>query len=86
MCQVCVKRLLAGFLSAKGKRYRLTPYLGKNGHVAVICNNVDRAVAYFKGRGIKFNEESARYNDDGSCKAIYFADEIAGFAFHLAKR
>lgn len=63
-----------------------TPYLGKNGHVAVICNNVDRAVAYFKGRGIKFNEESARYNDDGSCKAIYFADEIAGFAFHLAKR
>lgn len=61
-----------------------SPYLGKNGHIAIGCNNVDRAIAYFEQKGIRFNEESRRKEGEKT-KAIYFADEIGGFALHLVK-
>ena len=56
---------------------------GKNGHIAIACNNVDRAVAYLKTKGIKFVDETATFNDDGSRKFIYLDGEINGFAYHL---
>lgn len=59
------------------------PYLGKNGHIAIGTNFIDRAVFYFENMGIKFNESSKKYNDKGGLNAVYFEDEIAGFAFHL---
>ena len=55
-------------------------YLGKNGHIAIGTNTLPRAIAYFKSRGFEFNEETA------SPKAIYFKDEIAGFAVHLVQK
>lgn len=55
-------------------------YLGKNGHIAIGTNTLTRAIAYFKSRGFEFNEETA------SPKAIYFKDEIAGFAVHLVQK
>jgi 2-dehydro-3-deoxyphosphogluconate aldolase/(4S)-4-hydroxy-2-oxoglutarate aldolase len=60
-------------------------YLGKNGHIAVACNNVDRAVAYFEAQGVAFNKESAKAKA-GKTIAIYFADEIGGFAVHLVQK
>ncbi len=62
-----------------------TPYLGKNGHIAISTNFIGRAVDYFKRNGIKFNEESAKYNDKGALAAIYFADDFFGFAIHLVQ-
>jgi len=62
------------------------PYLGTNGHIAIGTNFIDRAVFYFENMGIKFNEESKKVGDKGELKAIYFADEIAGFAFHLVQK
>lgn len=61
-------------------------YLGKLGHIAVACNNVDRAVAYFEQRGIAFNEESRVVAPNGKTKAIYFAEEVGGFAIHLLQK
>lgn len=55
-------------------------YLGKNGHIAIATNTLPRAIAYFRGRGFAFNEETI------TDKAAYFADEIAGFAVHLVQR
>ena len=61
-------------------------YLGAKGHVAIACNDVDRAIAYFEGQGIGFNQESAVKLPSGKTKAIYFADEVGGFALHLLQK
>lgn len=62
------------------------PYLGKKGHIAISTNFIDRAVAYFKRNGFKFNEESAKYNEKGGLVAIYFEDDFFGFAIHLVQK
>lgn len=62
------------------------PGLGTNGHIAIGTNFIDRAVFYFENMGIKFNEGSKKFNDKGGLNAIYFKDEIAGFAFHLLQK
>ncbi len=62
------------------------PYLGKNGHIAIGTNFIDRAVFYFENMGLAFNEESKKFNDKGGLNAVYFKDEIAGFAFHLVQK
>ena len=59
---------------------------GTNGHIAIITNNVERAIYHMGAKGIKFDEESATYNADGSRKFIYLADEIGGFGIHLIQR
>lgn len=62
------------------------PYLGKNGHIAIGTNSVDRAVAYLENKGFRFNQDSAKKNNKGKLTAIYLADEIAGFAVHLVQK
>lgn len=53
---------------------------GKNGHIAIGTNTLPRAVAYFRNKGIAFAEETLTE------KAVYFQDEIAGFAVHLVQK
>lgn len=62
------------------------PFLGNKGHIAVRTNDVGRAVGYFKRRGFAFRDESASYKTDGSLGAIYFRQEIGGFAVHLVQK
>lgn len=63
------------------------PYLGKNGHIAVRTNYIERAVNYLNGvLGVEFNEESARSDAKGGLKAIYLKEEIGGFAIHLLQK
>ena len=71
-----------------GKSFEMMhePYLGANGHIAIATNFIERAVAYFKRMGIAFNEESRKTDAKGNLKAIYFADEFAGFAIHLVQK
>ena len=59
---------------------------GKCGHIAVLTNNVERAIYHLGARGIKFNEESATFNADGTRKFIYIAEEFGGFGIHLLQR
>lgn len=63
-----------------------TPFLGKNGHIAIATNNVMRAIAYFERKGITFNYDIAKKDAKGNYPAIYFKDEIAGFAVHLLQK
>ena len=64
-----------------------TPYLGKNGHIAIRTNYIDRAVNYMESvLGVKFNEESAKRDAKGNLKAIYLEEEIGGFAVHLVQK
>ena len=59
---------------------------GKCGHIAVLTNNVERAIYHLGLRGVKFNEESATFNADGSRKFIYLAEEFGGFGIHLMQK
>ena len=68
------------FLSNRGVEIMKKQYLGKHGHIAIGTNTLPRAIAYFKNKGIAFNEETV------TDKAAYFADEIAGFAVHLVQK
>jgi len=60
------------------------PYLGAHGHLAILCNDVERAVARFAGLGIGTRPETAAM-DKGRLKAIYLDLEISGFALHLLR-
>ena len=60
------------------------PGRGTNGHIAIACNNVDRAIYHLSQRGVKFDLDSKNVKN-GKTIACYFADEIAGFAFHLVQ-
>ena len=57
---------------------------GTNGHIAIGCNNVDRAIYHLSQRGVKFDLDSKNVKN-GKTIACYFADEIGGFAFHLVQ-
>lgn len=62
-----------------------SPYLGKNGHIAIKTNSVERAMAYLKAKGVKFNESTRNVDETGKINAIYLEGEIGGFAVHLKK-
>ncbi len=59
---------------------------GKCGHIAIFTNSVDRAVYHLSRKGIKFNEESATFNADGTRKFIYLQEEFGGFGIHLLQK
>ena len=61
------------------------PFRGTHGHIAIGANDIHRAKWHMERRGFTFDEESVTYKD-GKLKAIYFTDEIAGFAFHLLQK
>lgn len=61
------------------------PYLGDNGHVAISVRDIKRAVAYYKMLGVEFNNDTAKLKD-GKLVAIYFAEEVAGYAIHLVQQ
>lgn len=61
------------------------PGRGTHGHLAVGVNYVERAVYHLKRKGFAFEESSKVCQEDGSLKAIYFKDEIGGFAVHLVQ-
>lgn len=63
------------------------PYLGTKGHIAIRTNYMDRAIYYLESKGYHFNYDSAKYAADGKAiKAIYFAEEVGGFAIHLVQK
>ena len=57
-----------------------TPYLGERGHIAIGTKSLPRAIGFYNRIGVKFNMDTAKP------VAIYFADEIGGFAVHLVQK
>ena len=56
------------------------PYLGKNGHIGIATNSLDRAVYHLSRQGVAFDESTRKP------KAIYLKDEVCGFAVHLMQK
>lgn len=63
-----------------------TPYLGSKGHIAIGCNNIERAVAYLEAIGTKADMTTAKYDAKNNLKAVYLPGEISGFAVHLVQK
>lgn len=62
-----------------------SPYLGKNGHIAISTNYITRAVAYIQSLGYKFDMDRAKSDSNGNLKLVYFEQEFGGFALHLVQ-
>jgi 2-dehydro-3-deoxyphosphogluconate aldolase/(4S)-4-hydroxy-2-oxoglutarate aldolase len=60
-------------------------YLGEHGHIAIATNDITRAIAYLKGKGITVLPETGK-ESDGKLKAIYLEQEVSGFAIHLLQK
>ena len=57
-----------------------TPFLGERGHIAIGTKCLPRAIGFYNRIGVKFNMDTAKP------VAIYFADDIGGFAIHLVQK
>lgn len=76
----------SSIFAGTGVEVMKTPYLGAHGHIAVQTNYIERAKFHLEMQGFKFAEETAKRDDKGNLKAIYFADEFSGFAVHLLQK
>lgn len=59
------------------------PYFGKNGHIAIKCNSLDRAIYYLQRKGLAFREDSFRTDASGKITVAYLQEEFGGFALHF---
>ena len=73
------------FVGSKEFEIMKKPGRGTHGHIAIKCNNVDRAVYHLGRRGVKFDMDSM-VTKNGKNIACYMADEIGGFAIHLVQK
>ena len=62
-----------------------SPFLGKNGHIAMRTPDMDAAVEELRGKGFAFKMETPAYTEDGKLKNIYLDDEFGGFAIHIMR-
>lgn len=63
-----------------------TPFLGKNGHIAMRTSDLEKSVEELKQKGHTFNMDTAAYDDDGNLKNIYLNGEFGGFAIHILRK
>lgn len=59
---------------------------GLHGHIAVQCNNVERAIYYLENHGHKVKRDSFRFRYPGRLSFAYLEEEFGGFAIHLMLR
>lgn len=62
------------------------PYLGEKGHIAIGTHNVDRAMYHLGRLGVEFDETTRKADAKGKTKAIYFKNQLSGFAIHLVQK
>ena len=62
-----------------------TPGLGAHGHIAIRTNSLLRAAALLERAGIAFDYANAKKDNKGNINALYFKEEILGFAIHLVQ-
>ena len=61
------------------------PGRGRNGHIAMRCRNVDRAIYHLGLRGVKI-DKSSMVTKNEKHTACYLNGEIGGFAIHIVEK
>ena len=72
--------------SGKGIELMKEPYLGKNGHIAIETNYLERAIYHLEKRGVEFDPETKKFDAEGNFTAIYLKGDFGGFALHLVQK
>jgi len=80
-----VKEGSSSVFAGTGFEITKSPLLGTHGHIAIATNNIHRAIAYLKRRGISTRPDSAK-EKGGKLRAIYLDKEVSGFAIHLLQK
>lgn len=73
------------FVGAKEFEVMKKPGRGTHGHIAVKCNNIDRAIYHLGRRGVAFDMDSLVVKN-GKNIALYLSQEVGGFGIHLVQK
>ena len=58
---------------------------GDHGHIAISTNDMGRAIAYLKEKGVSILGETKK-DKDGTLSSVYLDLEVSGFAIHLVQK
>jgi len=77
-----VNEKTASIFAGQNLEIAYSPLSGRNGHIAISTNDMQRAVAYLKRKGISILPETAK-EKDGRLTAAYIDGQVSGFSIHL---
>lgn len=76
----------SSIFAGKAVEVMKSSYRGKNGHIAIATNYINRAIAYLQSLGIEMDMETAKRDSSGKITAVYLEQEFGGFAIHLLQK
>ena len=79
-----VKKGNSSNFASTGVEVMKTMFKGANGHIAIRTNKMTPAIAEMERRGLELDMDSVK--DKDNIKAVYFKNEIGGFAVHLLQK
>lgn len=79
-----VKQGNSSNFASTGVEVMKTMFKGANGHIAIRTNKMIPAIAEMERRGYQLDMDSVK--DKNNIKAVYFKNEIGGFAVHLLQK
>lgn len=79
-----VKQGNSSNFASTGVEVMKTMFKGANGHIAIRTNKMIPAIAEMGRRGYELDMDSVK--DKNNIKAVYFKNEIGGFAVHLLQK
>ena len=79
-----VKQGNSSNFASTGVEVMKTMFKGANGHIAIRTNKMIPAIAEMERRGYELDMDSVK--DKNNIKAVYFKNEIGGFAVHLMQK
>lgn len=62
------------------------PYFGRNGHIGIKCNSLERTIFYLQNKGIQFKPDGYRTDAAGKITVAYLNEEFGGFAVHFVEK
>lgn len=79
-----VKKGNSSNFASTGVEVMKTMFKGANGHIAIRTNKMEPAIAEMERRGLELDMSSVK--DPNNIKAVYFKNEVGGFAVHLVQK
>jgi len=80
-----IKKGTSSIFAGSGFEVTKSRFPGSHGHIAISTNDIGRAIAYLKGKGVSILEETKK-EKDGKLIAVYLKVEVSGFAVHLVRK
>ncbi len=80
-----VKNGNSSVYAGSGFEFIKSQYLGEHGHLAILTNDIKRAMAYLEARGYAMNPDAIK-SQNGKVFAAYLLKEVGGFAIHLQQK